>query len=132
MKRYLTSLLLLLTAVVCFNSCDEDIMDEIALQGKCWRVAHTTGDCPYEPGDRFSFYSNNKFVVTGADDLIEAGTWKVKKGKLQMSFARTEYEIDIEAPIPELNDNHCTLVCYDYDYDINYELELYHYSDLDE
>ena len=130
MKRYLTSLLLLLTAVVCFNSCDKDIVDEITLEGKCWQVLRASYGCPYEAGDRFSFYSNNQFVIEGDGGLLESGSWKVNDGKMQIKFGHSANAVDIEAPMPVLNDDYCTLDCHDYIYDMDYTVELYNAGDL--
>lgn len=130
MKRYLSVFLVVLSCLVGFSSCDEDIMDEITLQGKEWRVGSVSGYSPYEVGDRFSFYSNNRFVVTGNDGMVEYGTWHVKKKKLQMHFEGSSYNVDFEAPIPFLDDDHCVLDCYDYVYDTHYQLSLYYLVDL--
>lgn len=131
MKRYLSVFLILMSVVLSFSSCNEDIMDEVVLQGKCWRVTNAPAHSPYDIGDLFSFYSNDRFVVQGVDGMVEYGTWRVKHKKLQLHFDGSSYDVDIEAPIPFLDDNYCTLECFDYVYDCNYNLNLVYVLDLE-
>ncbi|MBR1732946.1 MAG: hypothetical protein IJ729_04305 [Alloprevotella sp.] len=123
MKRILVWALPLLFALSFASCTDEDSWAEMTLSNRYWRVVEASYGAPYERGDLFYFYRDGGFEVEGYR-LHEYGRWRVRGGRLLMHFDGSPHDVDIEAPIPVLDEDYVALDCRDYAYNMSYSLRM--------
>ena len=118
-------LLLLLTTIFTFSSCEEDYW---FIDGE-WRIVEIStykGECPYYYGDIMIFYPDGEFYVQGDYGFYENGYWDVKGHYLYVDFNGDGYE-EIKARIRQNDSEYMVLDVVDYSYRSEYTLRMVSY-----
>ncbi len=124
LRQNALALLVALVSLLSLTGCEDDWWASDTLVGT-WRVVEVGSyeEPPYQYGDRFTFYSNGEFNVTGSGNLYETGTWNVSSRRILLNFTQS-YHPEIVAYISQMDNGYMSLSVTDNTYHTTYQLRL--------